>query len=76
MTDVGVEALEAYTVPEVAKMLRLGKSTVWGMVHRGELGSFKVGASRRVSAEQIVQWKRSKGAIPQEGERLELTEAN
>lgn len=81
MTDVGIEALKLYTVPEVARMLHLGDSTVWAMVHTGELGSIKVGASRRVSPEQIVQWKRSKGAVPEaeqqeEGEQYELTEAS
>lgn len=39
----------AYNVRHAAKVLDLGVRTVWGLVHSGEIESFKVGAARRIA---------------------------
>lgn len=50
-----------YTVPEAADLLRLSKSKVWQLIHSGELGSLKIGWSRRVPASAIDRFIRSSG---------------
>lgn len=47
-----------YTVPEVAALLRVGRSKVYELLEAGSLRSVKIGGSRRVSAgalESFVQ---------------------
>lgn len=63
MIDVGDEALDLLTVPEVAARLRLSKSTIWRLVAaslRGEPGgleSVKSGRSRRIPPEAVAAYK-------------------
>lgn len=38
----------AYSVASAAKVLELGERTVWDLVKRGDIESFKIGASRRI----------------------------
>ena len=57
MIDVGDEALDLLTVPEVAARLRLSKSTVWRLVYSGELESVKRGRSRRITPEAVGAYK-------------------
>ena len=41
------------TVDEVAEQLRVGRTTVYRLLKTGELPSFCIGRSRRVSAEAL-----------------------
>jgi excisionase family DNA binding protein len=59
MTDVGDEALKLYSVPEVARLLSLSKSTIWRLIAAGELESVKRGRSRRIAAEAVADYKAS-----------------
>jgi excisionase family DNA binding protein len=43
MTENLVPAVEVLTVPEVARYLRVTTKTVYGLLKRGELASFRVG---------------------------------
>lgn len=44
------------TVPEVAKELRVGRTSVYRLISTGELSSVLVGGSRRVSAEALDRY--------------------
>lgn len=63
MVEVGEEALDLLTVPDVAVRLRLSKATIWRLIYAEEkepgtgLESVKVGRSRRVAPEAIVAYK-------------------
>ena len=41
------------TVPEVARVLRISKATVYRMVHSGELPAVRVGRAFRVPAQAV-----------------------
>ena len=45
--------LEILTVPEVARLLRIPKSTIYTLVRRGELPGQKVGKHWRITREHI-----------------------
>ena len=47
------ERPKAYRMPEVARLLGLSERKIDDLVATGELKSFKVGKSRRVSAEAL-----------------------
>lgn len=53
MTDVERSKL-VYSVDECADLLGVGTSTVWTLVRKGQLGSFKIG-KRRVVAYQDLE---------------------
>lgn len=44
------------TVPEVAEFLRVTPKTVYGLVKRGELPSFRVGRTLRCRREDVQQF--------------------
>ena len=44
------------TVADVCKRLRAGKSQVFELIATGELDSLKIGASRRVTEEQLADF--------------------
>jgi excisionase family DNA binding protein len=46
------------TVPQVAKILNISRSTVYTLFDSGELQSVHVGASRRVSENQLADYLR------------------
>lgn len=48
-----MSALGLLTVPDVAKMLRLSKATVWRRIYSGEIESVKEGRSRRVEPRAV-----------------------
>lgn len=48
-----VEPRRAYRPEEVGELLGLSRSTVFRLLASGDLGSIKVGASRRVTVEQL-----------------------
>lgn len=43
------------TVPQVAQLLALSKSTVYGLMAKGELPFHKIGRSRRVSQVDLAR---------------------
>lgn len=46
----------AYSVRTAAKVLDLSVRTVWDLVAKGEIDSFKIGASRRISRAALVAY--------------------
>jgi len=42
------------TVPEAMTALRLSRATVYDLIRSGELGSVKVGRSRRIPAQAVT----------------------
>lgn len=55
--DAGLETLDLLTIEMVASRLNLSVPTIWRLVGSGALGSVKIGASRRVAPEQIIEFK-------------------
>ena len=50
-----------YTLPEVAAMLGLGRTTLYEEMNRGRLAYVKIGRSRRISSEQVRRYVASLG---------------
>ncbi|WP_329108929.1 helix-turn-helix domain-containing protein [Micromonospora sp. NBC_01699] len=46
----------AYTVKHAAKVMDLGERTIWSLVGSGEIESFKVGDSRRISRDALLAY--------------------
>lgn len=46
----------AYNVPHVAKVLDLSERQVWAFIRNGDIESFKIGASRRVTRGALVDF--------------------
>lgn len=46
----------AYTVPECAKALRLGRNRVYDLVATGELPAIRIGRSIRIPAGPLHDW--------------------
>jgi excisionase family DNA binding protein len=57
-----------FKVPEVAKMLRLRRDTVTGLIRRGELAAFNVGsggrAQYRVSQQALDEFVQARAVKP------------
>ena len=45
-----------FTVPELADTLRCSNRHDWGLLAAGEIGSVKIGALRRVTADQLDRY--------------------
>jgi excisionase family DNA binding protein len=45
--------MQMYTVPEVASILKIGRTTVYKLLQEGAIGSIKIGSSRRVPHREI-----------------------
>lgn len=45
-----------YTIPEVAKIVGVGKQHIYRVTKSGELGSYKIGRMVRISQTQLDQW--------------------
>jgi excisionase family DNA binding protein len=43
----------AFTIDEVAEQLRVGRTTVYRLLKSGELPSFRIGRSRRISLDSL-----------------------
>ncbi|MFC5700359.1 substrate-binding domain-containing protein [Cohnella faecalis] len=56
----------SYTTEEIAKLLKISKLTVYDLIKKGELRSYRVGKQMRVDASDLEQYKlRAKGgALP------------
>ena len=49
-----------YTVAETARLLKLGRTTCYELIARGELPTVRVGRSVRVPAEALRAWVRDR----------------
>lgn len=49
----GGKLKESYTLKELAERWKLSYMTIWTMVKNGEIKSFRVGNSIRVTAEEL-----------------------
>ncbi|MEW2442825.1 helix-turn-helix domain-containing protein [Micromonospora marina] len=54
MTDEGQRL--AYKVPEAAIRIGMSVRKCWALVHAGEIRSYKVGHSRYVSHQALLDW--------------------
>ena len=45
--------MDIYTIPEVAKKLRVNQTTVSRLIHRGELKAYKIGRIYRITKEEV-----------------------
>ncbi|QMV39973.1 helix-turn-helix transcriptional regulator [Cohnella cholangitidis] len=70
-------ANESYTTEEVAKLLKISKLTVYDLLKKGELPSYRVGKQMRVDAADLEAFKlRSKGgAVSEQTAPLRLPQA-
>lgn len=51
---------EILTVTEVAKLLRMSRTTVYELIMSGDIPSFKVGKLRRVRRSDVEAWLAAK----------------
>lgn len=49
-----------YTIPEVAKMVKLTADHIYRVTRAGELGTYKIGRKVLISQEQLNEWLASK----------------
>lgn len=56
---------------EVAEMLRIGRSLVYGMLATGELPSIRVGRCIRVPSESLQKWLKAQEFQTKETQRQE-----
>jgi excisionase family DNA binding protein len=47
----------SYTVQELAERWQVHRATIYRMMQRGEIASFKVGATRRIRAEEVESYE-------------------
>jgi excisionase family DNA binding protein len=52
--------MQAYTVEQVAKMLHIGRDKVYTLLRTGQLGSIKIGKSRRITNRHLAEFVSSK----------------
>jgi excisionase family DNA binding protein len=50
----------AYTVPQAAKKLAIGKRSMWHLVHTEQVESVKIGASRRIPREALLAYLKAR----------------
>lgn len=58
-----------YTIPEVAKYLKLSRSKVYALVQRGEIPHVRIGRNVRIQEQALQTWlaKNSTGGEPAVG---------
>jgi len=44
------------TVEEVGQYLKIGRSTLYSLLRRGELKSLRIGGTRRISTKQLIEF--------------------
>ena len=47
---------EIFTIPEVARYLKLSKSKVYALVQTGEIPHLKIGRNVRIRETELKQW--------------------
>jgi putative molybdopterin biosynthesis protein len=55
------------TTQEVADMLKIAKNTVYELIKRGELNSYKVGKKVRIDLKDVIEYKNRTKTIPAAG---------
>lgn len=58
----------SYTTDELAKLLKISKLTVYDLIKRGELSSYRVGKQMRVDAAELEAYKLRNRTVPAAGE--------
>lgn len=48
--------MDLMTVPEAARRLRLGRSTVYMMAQRGEIPTVRIGTAVRIPVPELDRW--------------------
>ncbi|MEO3876672.1 helix-turn-helix domain-containing protein [Nonomuraea sp. B12E4] len=48
--------MEAYKVEQVAKLLNVGRDTIYGLIRSGQLKSVKIGKLRRITDQQLASF--------------------
>lgn len=49
----------AYTIPQAAQKLSIGKRSMWHLVYTDQIESVKIGASRRIPREALLAYLES-----------------
>ena len=60
MEMTGLPDKRTYTVPEIAKLLRISKSKAYDLCKQGYFRAINIGRSVRISKESFDQWFDSK----------------
>ncbi|GBG07380.1 hypothetical protein PAT3040_01930 [Paenibacillus agaridevorans] len=55
----------SYTTDELAKLLKISKLTVYDLIKKGELPSYRVGKQMRVDASDLEAYKRRNRTVPE-----------
>ncbi len=56
---------EFLTVSEAAALCRLGRSTVYMLIRKGEFPAVRFGSAVRVPAETLAEWLRQQTRMPE-----------
>ncbi|MHA6480830.1 substrate-binding domain-containing protein [Paenibacillus sp. strain BS8-2] len=54
----------SYTTDEIAKLLKISKLTVYDLIKKGEIPSYRVGKQMRVDAEDLEAYKQRNRTVP------------
>ena len=66
-----MSAPRVYTVPEVAKELRIGRGAAYSLVNSGQLRAIRVGRSIRIPADAFEEFLASRNGLTATGETVE-----
>lgn len=62
----------SYTTEEIAKLLKISKLTVYDLIKKGELSSYRVGKQMRVDAADLEAYKQRSRMVPIPGQAVEV----
>ncbi|MFC7679891.1 substrate-binding domain-containing protein [Paenibacillus sp. GCM10028914] len=62
----------SYTTEEIAKLLKISKLTVYDLIKKGELSSYRVGKQMRVDAADLEAYKQRSRMVPVPGQAVEV----
>jgi putative molybdopterin biosynthesis protein len=62
----------SYTTEEIAKLLKISKLTVYDLIKKGELPSYRVGKQMRVDAADLEAYKQRTRMVPMPGQSAEV----
>jgi excisionase family DNA binding protein len=55
MTDLTTEPKVAFSVREAAEAISIGSSTVWRLIHEGQLKTLKLGGRTLIRREELIR---------------------
>lgn len=61
----------SYTTEEIAKLLKISKLTVYDLIKKGELPSYRVGKQMRVDASDLEAYKQRTRMVPVPGQSIQ-----